>query len=160
MLLMALGPMFRIRGGLIVLRAARVRSHALAAVKDLQGRQGRPDLDHLSGEHVSHAVVVALELDVIVDVDPRRGPLVKLVTLGGQRLQSGPVKFLKEAGPATWALAEGALVQSLQALPNSGVEFRQAEEAPMAQGGDNPTLDNLNSDLNFSLVQSHQLHAI
>jgi hypothetical protein len=52
---------------------------------------------------------VAFELDVILDVDARRGPLMKLAALGG-------IEFPKEAGVAAWSLAEGALVQSFLAL--------------------------------------------
>jgi len=64
---------------LIVLAATRMGGHTLALAADLHGGHRRPDLRQLSSQRVRHTVVLVLELDVIVDVDARRGPLVKLV---------------------------------------------------------------------------------
>ena len=65
-------------GGFIGQEAADVRSHALAAVKDLDRGERRADFHHLPGQHVGHTVVVTIDLDVIVDVDARRRPLLQL----------------------------------------------------------------------------------
>jgi len=70
-LLVALGSMLVDGGGFIRQVAAGMRSHALAAVKDLDRGQRRADLHHLPGQHVGDAVVVEVDLDVILAA--RRG---------------------------------------------------------------------------------------
>ena len=70
-------------GGAMRLAIAGMRSHALAAPQDLHRRGGGADLQQLPGEQVRNTVVMVLELHVVVDVDARRGPLTKLVALGG-----------------------------------------------------------------------------
>ena len=97
--------------GFIGQGAADVRSHALAAVKDLHRGQRRADLHHLPGQHVGHAVVVAVDLDVIVDVDARRRPLLELKAFARQRPQRRPVQLLEQAGTAARALAKRPLIE-------------------------------------------------
>ena len=113
-MLVALRSMLGDRGGFIGLMAAGVRSYALAAVKDLYRGQGRADLHHLPGQYVGHAVVVAVELDVIVDVDARRRPLLELIAFLRQRPQRRPVQFLEQAGPTTRPLAKGPLIELVE----------------------------------------------
>ena len=91
-----------------------MRSHALAAVEDLHRRQRRPDLHHLPGQDVGHTVVVEVDLDVIVDVDARRRPLLDLEAVLRQRPQRRPVQFLEQAGTTTWALAKRSLIELIE----------------------------------------------
>jgi hypothetical protein len=85
MLLMALGAMGGNRRRLRRLMAARVGSDALPAVEDLEGGGGGTDFHLLPGEGVRHAVEVAIQLDVVVDVDARLGPVMELEALRGQK---------------------------------------------------------------------------
>jgi len=73
-----------------------VRGDALALMEDLDGGGGGPDLHLALGELVGYAVPVAVELDVIVDVDAYRLPLAVLVALGRQRLQRRAVQGFKQ----------------------------------------------------------------
>ena len=114
MLLMALGAMLVNRRGFIRLMAVDVRRDALAAVEDLDGRCGGANLHDLAGERVRNAVEVEVELDVVVNVNARLRPVMKLEGFGGQRPESGSVQLLKQAGPAAGALAEGPVVEFLQ----------------------------------------------
>ncbi len=54
---------------------------------------------------------MAVELDVVVDVDPRFRPATKFEAMGGKRFQSRSIQLLKQAGPATGSLFEGSVVQ-------------------------------------------------
>jgi hypothetical protein len=114
MLLVALGTMLVDGGGFIRQVAADARSHALATVKDLYRGQGRADLHQLPGQHVGHAVLVEVELDVIVDVDARRRPLLEFKAFLRQRPQRRPVQLLKQAGPTTRPLAKGPLIELIE----------------------------------------------
>jgi hypothetical protein len=61
---------------------AKVGSGPLVLEEDLDGGCGDPRLDLLPDQGVGNAVVVLLNVDVIVDVDARGGPLAKFVALG------------------------------------------------------------------------------
>ena len=60
---------------------------------------------------VRHAVVVALEFDVVIDVDLGALAEKDLKALGWQRLQGRRVELLESAAPVAGQLLEGALVQ-------------------------------------------------
>ena len=151
-LLMALGSMLVDGRGFIGLAAAGMRSHALAAVEDLHRGQRRADLHHLPGQHVGHAVVVEVDLDVIVDVDARRRPLLELKAFARQRPQRGPVQLLEQAGATARALAKGPLVELIEQLADRLVEFGQTEELPMPQRRHDPTLHDLHAGFDLGLV--------
>jgi hypothetical protein len=71
----------RIDGGV---PAAAVVAHmtgdARAAMEELDGARRQPAIDLLAGKAVGHRVVVADELDVVVDADPDDLPFGELVT--------------------------------------------------------------------------------
>src|SRR5690606_27294170 len=91
-----LGPMLRNRGVAADSVTTRVRGDAPARVKDLDSAAGEADLDRLTGECVGHAVVVAGELDMVVDVHARLAPLGEAVGSGGQRQQRRALQRLEE----------------------------------------------------------------
>jgi hypothetical protein len=110
---MRLGAMLGDRRGLIRLRAAGMRGHALAAMEDLdRGRRGA-NLDGLTAERVGDAVEVAVELDVVVNVDTRLSPVMQLEAFGGQRPEGGSIQLREQAVPRSGTLAEGAVVELL-----------------------------------------------
>src|SRR5690606_3319686 len=61
-------------GGMTVLVGAAMACDTLAAVEDLHGMSGEPRLDLRFDELIRDGVVVAVELDVIVDVHARLLP--------------------------------------------------------------------------------------
>ena len=102
------------------------------------GKEGKSRDSRLA---TRHAVIVALEVDVIVDVDAGRGPLMELVALLRQRSQGRSVQLLKQAGAPARALAKRPLIKLDEQLPDGLVEFGEAEELPMPQRGHDPALD-------------------
>ena len=75
-----------------------------------------------SGAHqpVRHAVVVAVELDVVVDVDLGASSSgATRMPLAGSGRSAGRVERLEGAAPAAGQLLEGALVQIDQQLARS-----------------------------------------
>ena len=62
-------------------RRAQVAGDALAAVQALHGGGGQAHVELATDEGVRDGVVVVLDLDVVVDVDPRLLPLGKHVLL-------------------------------------------------------------------------------
>lgn len=62
--------------------------HAPTTVQTLDGRGGDAHLDLLPHQGMGHAVEVALDLDVVVDVHPGELEARHLVAARGQRLRS------------------------------------------------------------------------
>jgi len=62
--------------------------------------------------------------------------------------------------PATGQLLEPSLVQVSQQLADRRVELGQAEEAPVAQPGQNPAFDDLNPDFDLRLRVSPELPVV
>ena len=61
----------------------------------LHGVGGDPQVKFLTDERVRHGIILALEFDVIINVDADLLPLCELVTLRWQRTQHCPVQRLE-----------------------------------------------------------------
>jgi hypothetical protein len=81
------------------LRAARMDPDPRAALKDLDRRGREAHVERLVHKGIRHRVVVAIDLDVVIDVDARLEPVGMDEALGGQRLQGGPIKLFEEIAP-------------------------------------------------------------
>ena len=79
----------------------QVRRHALALVEKLDGRGRRAYFHQLLHQVVRNAVVVGVEDDVVINVDPCAGPLAEIERLGGQRIQRGLIESQRTAMPAS-----------------------------------------------------------
>ena len=77
-------------------------------------------------------VVAPVRLHVIVEVHARRFPFAHLVTLGGKRLQRGPVQLLEQLRSRAETFAKSPLVQERQQFPDGLVQFCQREETLLA----------------------------
>ncbi len=108
-------------------------------------------LEELADELVGHAVVVTLDRDVVVDVDPAGCPLGHLVALERQGLQGRPVEPLVELPAARSEVPHRPAVELDELLANRLIEFSEAEERPIAQRGQDPALgyQDVGFDLGF-----------
>lgn len=83
-------------GGVPVrLLAATVAGNPLPPVKALDDPLRQAHVQNLVVELVGHAVVMPLDVDVVVQLDPRLEPVGVGVGLGGQRLERRPVQRLE-----------------------------------------------------------------
>ena len=96
--------------------APNVAGHPAATNEDLDGARADPDLGPLADELVWDAVVVAVDLEVVVDADLGPLPGSELVGPGRQRLQCRPVDRVEDAAPAAFELSEGPVIQPGEAL--------------------------------------------
>lgn len=83
------GQVFRHRGEAALVRAAQVGGHALAPVQNLHRARRDADLQDKTHQRLRHAVAVAIELDVLVNVHPHRFVNGQLPGLRRQGLQRG-----------------------------------------------------------------------
>src|SRR4051812_22733081 len=115
---------------------------ALAAQEDLDGSRRQTDLDLLARVAVRGAVVVAVDLDMVVEPDPASPPLGQHVGLHRQRLQRWPVELFEQLPAGDAQAADGTLlVETHQQFADRGVELAQAVEGSMTQPAKQPALD-------------------
>src|SRR6202162_2783015 len=87
MRLMAFRPMLFLGEHLTSSPTAEMRSHTLSPVKDLYGGRCGSHFHQLLDQRVGHAVEVAIEGDVVIDVHAGAGPLAHVEPFGRQRAQ-------------------------------------------------------------------------
>jgi hypothetical protein len=85
--------------------------HPDALVEDLDGGGRGAYLNRLLHEPVRHAVEMAFEDDVIVDVDAGGGPVAVLVAFDGQRAQGRFIDGQKPAAAGALGFAERTIVE-------------------------------------------------
>ena len=64
--------------------AALMDADALAAMEDLDGARGDAHLDLGADQRVRNRIEEVMDLDVIVEIDPRAPPFRELPVVGGQ----------------------------------------------------------------------------
>lgn len=140
------------RGVSAALGTPHMARHTLALVETLDGRGREPDVQGPVHQGGRDAVVVALDLDMRIDIHPGRPPLGIDIRLGGQRLERWPVHRLELGLPTAGEFLEGAAIQPDQASGDRGVELRQTEEGVMPQAGQDPSFHQQDARFDFRLV--------
>src|SRR5258708_26976360 len=84
--------------------AANVAGDPAAAAEDLDRGRAEADLANLADELVGDRVVVAVDLQVVVNVDLGLLPDRELVAVRGERSQRRPLQFFEEALTGAWQL--------------------------------------------------------
>ncbi len=142
----------RQRGVLMRHGRSHVGGDPLALREDLDRRGRHPDVHLRADQPEGHTVVVAVDRDVIVDVDGRLPPLRLFIGYGWQGLGGRPVPRLKELPPGALELAQGPGIQPLQEFTDRGDQLSQGREEAMAQGGGDPALHNQDPAFHLRLV--------
>ncbi|NDE94242.1 MAG: hypothetical protein EB036_12815 [Betaproteobacteria bacterium] len=93
--------------------AADMAGHARALVKQLNGVRSDAGIQLHARKAIRHRVVVALNLNVVINAHPAAFPLGVGVTDRGQRLKRWPIQRIKGRAAAAGQLLEGAIVQVL-----------------------------------------------
>ena len=118
--------------------------------RDRGGANARLEL--LSPELIRHAVIVAVYLHVVVDIDGDFFPLGELVTVSRQRGQRRPVDGVEQMLPGDLELLQGALVKYNQLFRDRLVEFCQREETMVSQYRQYPPFDDQYGRFHLGLV--------
>ena len=139
-------------GGRSAVAAAGVGRHASVLEEDLDGRGGVADLDLLSDQLVGHAVEVAVELDVVVDVDAAELPAREDVARGRRGPQGGAVELLVEGAAADAELLQRPVVERVEEDADRPVQGADLEEGLVAEPGEYPALDQEDTVLCGGLV--------
>ena len=114
----------------------------------LHAREG----DLLLQEAVRDRVVMAIDVDVIVQRHGALAPFGVFVGRVRQRLQRRAVDLPEELPAARPEMPRHLAVQRLQRLADRFIQLLEGMEAPIAQARENPALDELNRNFDLALV--------
>jgi len=136
---------------------ARVAGDALAAMHELDHGRRQARLKLLPDQRVRHAVAVALDLDVVVDVHPDGLERRHLVALQRQRHQGRRIDLGEGAGAAAGQFLERLVVEAREQRRHSLINLVHAGEALVAQARHDPTLDDLHRRFGLGLIVGQQM---
>ena len=126
---------------------------ALAAVKDLDGGRGQAGVDVLVQEGGGDGVVMAVELDVVVDVDAGTNlPVAVDEGLGGERAERGLIELLEERAATGAVEPHRPRVEIREQLGDPRIERREGEKGLVPEAGEDPPRGHQNSGLHFGLI--------
>ena len=127
-------------GVLATAPASAMRGDAPAFEKQFDRGGAEADLDPLVHELVGDAVVVVLDEDVVVDVHAGVAPLGEFVPTGREWAEPRTIELLEQRAAGDAELPHRARVERREQFANGGVQLREAEEAAVAQHGQDPAL--------------------
>ena len=139
-------------GGRLPVVAPPVRRQSLAAIEDLDRVRGVADLDLLADQLERHAIDVALDLDVVVDVGAAQLPVRQDVARGRQGPERRPVDLLVEGAAADAQLLHRPVVELVEQDADRGVQRAELEEGLVAEAGEYPPLCDEYTILHSSLI--------
>src|SRR5271169_6392855 len=127
------GHMVGVRAVLAAHVTALMDADALAPMEDLDGSRGDPHVDLGADERVRNRIQKVVDLDVIVEIDPRAPPLRELPVVGGQGDESVALDRLKQLPTAQAEVAHGTIVHASHDERDRLVAFGEREERQPAQ---------------------------
>jgi hypothetical protein len=139
---------------------ALMGADALAAMDDLDRARGDPHLDLGPDQRVRDRIEKVMDLDVIVEIDPRAAPFRELPIVGGQGDQGVALDRLEQLAPAQAEVAHGTFVHALHDEGDGRVAFGERENRQMAQPPQNGGLGESDPGLDLCLGQSRRLHLV
>ena len=148
---------FRQRGVAAADAAAHMAGDALTFVEQLDRALGDARLDLFLQQAMRHRVVVAVDIDVVIETDPAQSPLGINVGLAWQPIERRPIEFLEQTPPADAKASHRPLVQIDDQPGDRGIELAQREEALVSQPGQDPALDHQNAGFDPRLREGRLL---
>src|SRR5438445_10236528 len=94
-------------------KASDVSRHALAFKKGFHGTGGKSHIQFFPNEPERDAVVMPLDLDVVIDINPGHSPLGIFIRHIGKRLSLGAIEQIKELTAGLPYLAQLPAVSTL-----------------------------------------------
>ena len=131
---------------------SHMHGHPLAFEEALDRGGGKAHLELVAHQAMRDAVIVAVDLDVIVDVHDRALPLGELVACRRKRRHGGAINRGKGARPRAFELLERAVVQIDKQFADRRVEFGECEERAVSEPRENPALHQQHARLDGGFV--------
>ncbi len=125
--------MVGVRAVLAAHATALMDADALAPMEDLDGSRRDPHVDLGADQRVRDRIQKVMDLDVIVEIDPRAPPFRELPVVGGQGDEGVALDCLERLASAQAEVAHGTLVHALHDEGDGRVAFGERKERQMAQ---------------------------
>ena len=132
--------------------AALMCADASAAMEDLNRACGDLHVDLGADERVGDRIEKVMDLDVIVEIDPRAPPFRELPIVGGQGDEGVALDCLEQLASAQAEVAHGTLVHAAHDEGDCRVAFGEREERQPAQSAENVGLGESDPGLDLRLV--------
>ena len=132
--------------------AAEMAGNPPAAAEDLHCVRTQADLAALTGELIGNAVVMAVDLEVVIDADLRHLPDAELVGPIRKRLQRRPIQALEQTVAASRQLLEGAVIEPGKPFGDDRIRLGEGEEGEVADAGQDPALGDQDPGFDFGLI--------
>jgi len=141
------------RGVPALVAAPDMAGDAHALVEHLHRVRSDAGIDLLTGKAIRHRVIMAMDLDVIVDADTPALPVGIGIPRGRQCLERRLVDGLECLPAAAGQFLEGAGIETGQQFADGPIQFIEAETAPVPERGDDPATGDQHAafDLGFVL---------
>ncbi len=120
-------------------------------MEDLDRARGGPHVDLGADERVRDRIEEVMDLDVIVEIDPRAPPFRELPIVGGQGDEGVALDLLEQLPSAQAEIAHRTIVHALHDERDCRVAFGEREEGQPAQPPQNVGLANLTPASTFAL---------
>src|SRR5881397_1837353 len=131
-----------------------MRGDALAAVEDLDGGRGQAGVDVFMNERVGDGVVMAVELDVVVEADASADlPVAVDEGLGGEWPKGGLVQSLEELAATGPVEPHQPGIEIREELGDPRVEGGEGEEGLVTEAGEDPPLRDLHGDFDLGALK-------
>ena len=149
---MGTGHVLRLRRRTLVSVKAPMRRDAPVVTVDLHRRIGESGFEHLPDKLIGHTVVVVLDLDVVIDVDPTILPVADLIAPARQGQQHRTIEALKQHAATCPEMLHGPIIELIELGANRAIELPEAEKDHIAQPRQNPTLGHQYRIFDFRLI--------
>ena len=121
-------------------------------MEQLDRARGQPGLDLVADQAVGDRVVVAVDVDMVVEADPAQAPLGIFVGGRRQRLERRMVELEEQIAAAHPQAAHRPGIEVDDQRGDRLVELGQREEAAVAQARQDPALDDEHGHLDLGFV--------
>src|SRR5271157_1031286 len=103
------------------------------------------NLHFFMNQLIRDTVIVAVYLDMVIDIDPGRLPFGKDESMNRKGFEDGFFQGFKETLSGSLEFFKGAVIEKLQLFLDRLVQFCQVEEGAVSQRSQDPALDLKNS---------------
>jgi len=109
-----------------------VRGDSASLEEDLDGGNCETNIELFMDQLVRDAVVVVVDLDVIIDIDPGTLPFGINIGMNGEGFQNRFFEGFEEEFPGTFELLKGTVIKGLQFFCDGLFELAETEEGPVS----------------------------
>src|SRR5512139_485316 len=130
----------------------QVRGDSTALEEDLYGGVGKPNVELFVDQLIRDTVVVVVQFDVVIDIDPGTLPVGIDIGVNRERFESRFFERFEQDPSGAFELLKGTVIECFQLFGDGLLQFAEAEEGSVPQWSQDPVLHLLHSGFDLGLV--------